>query len=174
LMICPEAIGPDPKFLITRPQAAIAHEAAFPRTPPGPVGDGQACSPSRARPSGVPPVPPMGRTAVGVLPLLSSATGAALGWKKNVEWLQPPNQRGVSTDIREWRPWYEVDRAAVAGLRAHLPAGEADGIEVDRHDVRPGHGPVKIQFDHRNWEVQVDPVTLEVLNVSRRHSDWIE
>jgi uncharacterized iron-regulated membrane protein len=31
-----------------------------------------------------------------------------------------------------------------------------------------------VQFTRKNWEVQVDPVTLEVLNVARRHSDWIE
>jgi uncharacterized iron-regulated membrane protein len=106
--------------------------------------------------------------------LMSGITGAVLGWKKNAEILQPENRRGASADLRDWRPWHEVNEAAILGLAGHLPADERAGIEVDRYDVRPGHGVVKVQFTRRNWEVQVDPVTLEVLNVARRHSDWIE
>jgi uncharacterized iron-regulated membrane protein len=106
--------------------------------------------------------------------LLSALTGAILGWKKEVELLQPANHRGASADLREWRPWHEVNEAAVRGLAAHLPAEQIAGVEVDRYDVRPDRGLVKVQFTRKNWEVQVDPVTLEVLNVARRHSDWIE
>jgi uncharacterized iron-regulated membrane protein len=133
------------------------------------------------------PVPPALRTLRATRPLhrwvgvpltlfilLSAITGGILGWKKNFAVLQPFNERGASADQRDWRPWHEVNEAAIRGLALHLPADEFAEMEVDRYDVRPGRGLVKVQFVPRNWEVQVDPTTLEVLHVARRHSDWIE
>lgn len=109
-----------------------------------------------------------------VLILVSAVTGTVLAWKKNSATLQPPTQTGASTDLVDWRPWSEVEAAAVQGLAAHL-GGSGDPVpEVDRYDVRPGDGIVKVQFQPGNWEVQVDPTTLRVHWVARRHSDWIE
>lgn len=108
-----------------------------------------------------------------LLILVSSLTGILLGWKKNSETLQPPTREGVSTDLGEWRRWDEVHDVAMAALASHpdRPAGE---LEVDRFDARPGDGIVKVLFTEGSWEVQVDPTTLRVHSVARRHSDWIE
>ncbi len=44
---------------------------------------------------------------------------------------------------------------------------------MDRLDVRPGRGVVKVRAKNR-WEVQIDAVTGEVLQVAYRRSDFIE
>lgn len=108
-----------------------------------------------------------------LLVLVSSLTGILLARKKQSATLQPPTQEGASTDLHRWRPWHEVEGAAVRALALHLRE-PADALPVDRYDVRPGDGVVKVQFQRDSWEVQVDPTTLRVLAVARRHSDWIE
>ncbi len=45
--------------------------------------------------------------------------------------------------------------------------------DVDRLDVRPGQGVIKVQCKNR-WEVQVDAASGEVLQVEYRRSDLIE
>lgn len=114
-----------------------------------------------------------GGVALALLVLLSSATGLVLAWKKNSATLQPPTQVGASTDLATWRPWAEVNAAAVAALARHLGT-DAAALEVDRYDVRPGDAMVKVQFKQANWEVQVDPSTLRVRWIGRRHADWVE
>jgi uncharacterized iron-regulated membrane protein len=48
------------------------------------------------------------------------------------------------------------------------------GNEIDRMDVRPGDGIIKVLFKAGYWEAQVDGKTGKVLSVAQRHSDWIE
>lgn len=107
-----------------------------------------------------------------LLILVSSVTGILLGWKKNSATLQPPTAEGVSTDMRQWQEWNAVHDVAVSALAAH--PNRPEPIEVDRFDVRPGDGIVKVLFTEGSWEAQVDPTTLQVHSVARRHSDWIE
>lgn len=114
-----------------------------------------------------------GGVTLALLVLLSSVTGIVLAWKKNSATLQPPGQVGASTDLATWRPWAEVNAAAVGALARHLGA-DAAALEVDRYDVRPGDAMVKVQFKRANWEVQVDPSTLRVHWIGRRHADWVE
>ena len=45
--------------------------------------------------------------------------------------------------------------------------------DIDRLDVRPGKGIVKVQCKNR-WEIQIDLQTGEVLSSSYRRSDLIE
>ena len=106
-----------------------------------------------------------------LLILLSSLTGILLGWKKYVAVLQPPVQRGVSLEARDWQPLHLISSAAELGLRHHL--GAAPG-PIDRLDVRPSKGVAKVLFHEGFWEVQVDLTTARVLSVDRRASDFIE
>jgi uncharacterized iron-regulated membrane protein len=46
--------------------------------------------------------------------------------------------------------------------------------EIDRFDVRPDKGIVKVLFKHGYWEVQVDGASGKVLSMAQRHSDWVE
>ena len=105
--------------------------------------------------------------------VISSATGILLGWKKNSATLQPPTQSGAATELKAWLPLARLEAAATAALAQELGPGDPGRLVVDRMDVRPGDGVVKVLFPAA-WEVQVDGGTAAVLSVDRRHSDWIE
>lgn len=96
------------------------------------------------------------------------ATGVLLQLKKDWNWIQPPTRRGAVENGLELT-WDEVLAATAA-----VPEAEVDGWEdVDRLDVRPGRGMLKVRCRNR-WEVQLDAATGEVLSSKRRRSDLIE
>lgn len=107
----------------------------------------------------------------GVLVLISSLTGILLAWKKDVDLLQPPTQKGVSTDLQLWIPHHEMAARAVAALDS---AVAVKNNPIDRIEARLDKGIVKTIFLEGSWEVQLDASTGKVLSVARRHSDWIE
>lgn len=104
-------------------------------------------------------------TAIPVLVILCS--GLLLQVKKQVPWVQPPEQRGS-----EREPRIGLDRllAAAAGVPE---AGVQSWSDIDRIDLRVGKGIAKILCVN-GWEVQVDTATGEVLQVAYRRSDLIE
>jgi len=107
---------------------------------------------------------------LALLLLVSAITGFLLGWKKNVELLQPATQKGVNVELASYRPVEELAEAA-------LMAVDSLGLTADNFDrieYRPTKGIAKVIFDTGSWEVQVDATNLEVLSVAKRHSDWIE
>ncbi|MEZ5038621.1 MAG: PepSY domain-containing protein [Saprospiraceae bacterium] len=110
--------------------------------------------------------------ALAILLLVSALTGIFLAWKKDVAWIQPPTQKGVSQNMADWKPMEAIAHAATAAFYAKFP--EQTGNPIDRIDVRPGKGIAKVLFEQGWWEVQVDCTTAEVLFIARRHSDWIE
>lgn len=102
---------------------------------------------------------------------IMAVTGGLLGWKKHVgNALMPATQRGISKDMADWKPLDSLGLLATAALLQET--GEL--YEIDRVDARPGKGIVKVLFERRNLEVQLDATTGETLSVGRRHSDWIE
>ena len=99
--------------------------------------------------------------------LVIIATGILLLLKKESSWIQPPTVK-------------VENKGVVIGFEEVLEAAKtAKGTEIngwddiDRMDVRPGKGIVKVQSKSR-WEVQVDLSSGEVLQVAFRRSDWIE
>ena len=94
-------------------------------------------------------------------------TGMTLQWKKQSSWVQPPTQRGVGTI-----PLIGFDDI-LESARSAEQAGIETWDDVDRLDVRPGKGIVKVKSNTR-WEVQIDTETGEVLQVAYRRSDLIE
>lgn len=102
--------------------------------------------------------------------LLSALTGVLLGWKKNIDLLQPPTQSGVDKSLSSYKP---VDELAAASLQAVDSLG-LTAENFDRIEYRPTKGIAKVLFDQGSWEVQVDATNLQVLSVAKRHSDWIE
>ena len=94
-------------------------------------------------------------------------TGVLLQLKKEVEWIQPPTQEGSAPGLE--LTWDEVLEA----LRGVESAEVTSWDDVDRLDVRPGKGMVKVRCANR-WEVQVDSHTGAVLQSSYRRSDLIE
>lgn len=110
--------------------------------------------------------------SLSIFLLISALTGLLLAWKKNVDWIQPPTQKGVATDLSGWKSIDELSNIAVKAFQIAHPALEEN--PVDRLDVRPSKGIVKVLLEKGYWEVQLDGVTGEVLSIAQRHSDWIE
>lgn len=102
--------------------------------------------------------------------LLSALTGILLGWKKDIDLLQPPTQSGVEKSMVAYQ---SVDDLAKASLMAVDSLGLTQD-NLDRIEYRPTKGIAKVLFDTGSWEVQIDATNLEVLSVAKRHSDWIE
>lgn len=92
--------------------------------------------------------------------------------KKDIDILQPPTQKGVSTELATWLPMDMLAQLAQKALLEQHPAEKTN--KIDRMDVRPSKGIVKVLFKKGNWEVQLDGKTGVVKSIAKRHSDWIE
>ncbi|MEM6538362.1 MAG: PepSY domain-containing protein [Pseudomonadota bacterium] len=95
--------------------------------------------------------------------------GLLLMLKKEINWIQPPTQKGI-------------DRVAVPSLSFDALLEVASGVpelelsdweSLARVDVKPNKGVVKIVASN-NWEAQIDTTSGEVLQVAYRRSDIIE
>ena len=97
-----------------------------------------------------------------------SITGFLLLIKKRSAWIQPPTQKGEAPgDVRV--SFDDILKAIQAVDEAEIDTWD----DVDRLDVRPDKGVVKVRANNR-WEVQVDLKTGEVLQTMYRRSDLIE
>lgn len=110
--------------------------------------------------------------SLAIVLLISALTGVFLAWKKDVSWIQPPTQNGVSKELQDWMPISELAELAQAAFDEAHPQLQGNGL--DRIDVRPSKGIAKVLFEEGWWEVQIDGSTGEVLSIAKRHSDWIE
>ncbi|MFT4537992.1 MAG: putative iron-regulated membrane protein [Planctomycetota bacterium] len=105
---------------------------------------------------------------VAALPLIVViATGLLLQLKKDWTWVQPPTAHGTASV-----PSVSFDR--ILESASSVPQAQIGSWDdVDRLDVRPGKGVIKVRANNR-WEVQLDGSTAEVLQVAYRRSDLIE
>ena len=95
-------------------------------------------------------------------------SGLLLQLKKEVAWVQPPTSSGAA-EI----PSISFD-AILAAARS-VPATKIESwADVDRLDVRPAKGIVKVRPLNSHWEIQVDTATGAVLQTAFRRSDVIE
>jgi uncharacterized iron-regulated membrane protein len=108
--------------------------------------------------------------SVALFMLITSITGVMLGWKKNVELLQPPTFKGESTDVTKWISFETVSQSALHAIDSVTHEENS----IDRLDVRYDKGIIKVLFTKGYWEVQVDATSGKVLSVAKRHADWIE
>jgi hypothetical protein len=94
-------------------------------------------------------------------------SGLLLQLKKDWSWVQPPTLRGQGQELT--LGWDEILEATI-----NVPEAEVQGWDdIDRLDVRPEKGLVKVRCNNR-WEVQLDAETGAVLSSTRRRSDLIE
>ena len=96
------------------------------------------------------------------------ASGLLLQVKKQVEWVQPPTKKGVQKNepVLSWEKILEAS--------ARVPeAAVTSWDDINRLDVRPGKGIVKVQCENR-WELQIDLKTGDLLSSTYRRSDLIE
>ena len=108
--------------------------------------------------------------SVALFMLVTSITGVMLGWKKNVDILQPPTLKGSSTHVADWVSFEAVTQSALRALDSVTRAKNS----IDRLDVRFDKGIIKVIFTKGYWEAQVDAATGKTLSVAKRHADWIE
>ena len=107
---------------------------------------------------------------IGLVLLVSAATGFLLLIKKRVAWIQPTTHVGAAGSPEQYRPLHEV-YAAVFALGLPQLRSEAD---IERVDFRPKQRMHKVH-SHRDYvEVQVDAVTLQTHGPAVRRSDWLE
>ncbi|MBX2874208.1 MAG: PepSY domain-containing protein [Saprospiraceae bacterium] len=110
--------------------------------------------------------------SLAILLLISALTGIFLAWKKDVNWIQPPTQKGESQELQDWKPISELADLAETAFQTAYP--DLPTNPIDRIDVRPSKGIAKVLFEKGWWEVQIDGTSGEVLSIAKRHSDWIE
>lgn len=99
--------------------------------------------------------------------LIVLITGLLLQVKKEVAWIQPISQKGISnTPSITFEQILEVSQS--------IPEAEISSWDdIDRLDVRPDKGMVKVR-SLNNWELQIDTETAEILQIEFRRSDIIE
>lgn len=105
--------------------------------------------------------------AAAVPALVIFGSGILLQVKKQVSWVQPHELRGTGTV-----PSLSFDRI-LAAARSVPEAGITTWDDVDRVDVRPSKGMLKVTSRTR-WELQIDSETGAVLSSAYRRSDLIE
>ena len=105
---------------------------------------------------------------IALLPItIIIVSGIVLQLKKVSPYIQPLTQRGAGTE-----PTIGFER--ILEVARTVPEAEIESWEdVDRLDVRPGKGVVKVRCKNR-YEVQIDTETAEILQVAVRRSDLIE
>lgn len=102
------------------------------------------------------------------LPLLTILiTGVLLLLKKEVEYIQPSSEKGISK--KPTLSFEEILNAAKSVKVAQIDSWQA----IDRLDVRPSKGIIKIRAKS-HWEIQLDATTGKVLKTAFRRSDIIE
>lgn len=101
--------------------------------------------------------------------LIVLVTGLFLQVKKEFSWIQPPTQKG---SISYQTP--DISFEDVLAISQSAPdAGIHSWEDIDRLDVRPDDGTVKVRSTE-GWELQIDLGTGEILSSMRRRSDVIE
>ena len=97
------------------------------------------------------------------------SAGLLLMLKKEIDWIQPPTQKGSGE--------YQMPGVSLAEMFKAVhgvpEAGISSWRDLSRVDVKPEKGVVKF-IGKTNWEVQVDARTGAVLQAAYRRSDIIE
>jgi uncharacterized iron-regulated membrane protein len=94
-------------------------------------------------------------------------TGILLQLKKEFVWVQPPTKKGSSKV-----PTITFDQV-LNTAKTVKEAAINDWKDIDRLDVRPDKGVIKIRAKNR-WEIQIDHQTGKLLQTAYRRSDFIE
>lgn len=102
-----------------------------------------------------------------------SISGILLGWKNNSNGLiLPETQNGTSTILKEWLPIDSLHQKAIFYLQDSISTNLS--LEINRIDIRKNKGIVKFVFTDHLWEVQLDGANGNLLQLGKRHSDFIE
>lgn len=108
-----------------------------------------------------------GSVAIVVPLIIVLVTGVLLLLKKEFPWIQPSTvtgeQKGLALEFEQ-----------ILTIARGVPEAQIENwSDVDRLDVRPGKGMIKLRAEN-SWEIQIDANTGAVLQVAYRRSDLIE
>jgi len=107
--------------------------------------------------------------ATTALLLIVAVSGVLLNHKRGLG-LMPEVAHSPAGEFSSALPLFQLGRAAAAAVDAEVAAAG-----VDRMDVRPGDGLVKVRFNDRHvTEVTLDLVTGQVLDRGRRGDVFLE
>ena len=109
----------------------------------------------------------LGALLVSIPFLIVIITGLLLQLKKEVEWIQPTTEE-VAIDTLSIR-FSDILSISQGVLEAQIK----DWSDIDRLDVRPDKGIVKVRAKNR-WEIQIDLERGTILKTAYRRSDIIE
>jgi hypothetical protein len=110
--------------------------------------------------------------ALFVIFLFISISGLLLGWKKHSAGvILAKTEKGTSNNLQDWLPFDSLENNAIRYLHDIDPGLSA---EIDRMDVRPDKGTVKIRFKDHFTGLQLDGATGALLTSETRRSDFIE
>lgn len=109
----------------------------------------------------------IGAILVAIPFLVVIVSGLLLQMKKEWAWIQPPTQQGILAE-----PSLGMEQI-LAAIQKVPEAEVREWVDVDRLDVRPNKGVVKVRCNN-GMEVQLDLSTGEVLQIAARRSDLIE
>ena len=98
--------------------------------------------------------------------LLVIITGLILQIKKQWTWVQPPTQKGKFDESISLKRILEISKK---DSQAEISSWD----DVDRLDVRPKKGIVKVQSKN-SFEIQIDLKANKIVQTEYRRSDWIE
>ena len=104
--------------------------------------------------------------------LLVIVSGLLLQVKKQFAWIQPPTAKPQSAHAEPNLPsasWTKILKTTMSNENTNVKSWE----DIDRLDVRPGKGIIKVRCKNR-WELQLDAVTGEEIASAYRRSDFIE
>ena len=105
--------------------------------------------------------------------LVISVSGVLLGWKKNSGgYLLPETRQGTSTELSAWLPLDSLIKNAEQYL--HDSISPALAADPERIDIRKDKGVIKLIYSDHFYEVQLDGVSGELLQIKKRRSDFIE
>jgi len=89
--------------------------------------------------------------------------------KKEVDWIQPPTERGA---VMNQLP--NISYSHMLTLAQGYPEAEIfQWSDIDKIDLRPEKGMAKV-ISKNGWEVQIDTSNGKVLSTNFRRSDVIE
>jgi uncharacterized iron-regulated membrane protein len=108
--------------------------------------------------------------SVGVVVMVTAASGLLLLLKKHFAWLQPPVVPGAAASADQLRPLTDVYGAVFA---LQLPELRSEH-DIARIDFRPAQRVHKVISTRGDVEVQVCAVTLRTTGPAVRRSDWLE
>lgn len=110
-----------------------------------------------------------GAIAVALPFLIIIASGLLLQLKKQLDFVQPPEQKGTAAGVATALTLPEI----LARVQTVPEAGIRTWADIDRVDIRPSKNMLKVVSMTR-WEVQLDLATAEILQVAYRRSDLVE